>query len=122
MNPFENLLETSAADWGITARLARRLFWLPLIATLIVFALQINRDIFRFLLQEDGPAEWLSAIAFILTGVVSVRIALNRYKAGHQWQAALFVVVALVMFFAGGEEVSWGQRIFGWETPEDIIE
>jgi hypothetical protein len=122
MNPFESLLHTSAQEWGISPRLARWLFWLPLIATLVIFALQLNRDIFRFLLQEDGPAEWLSAIAFILTGLVSFRIAIGRFKAGHAWQAWLFIAVAVVMIFAGGEEISWGQRIFGWETPQELID
>jgi hypothetical protein len=122
MNQFESLLQTSAQEWGISPRLARWLFWLPLIATLVIFAVQINRDIFRFLLQEDGPAEWLSAIAFILTGLISFRIAVGRFKAGHTWQAWLFVAVALVMLFAGGEEISWGQRIFGWETPQELID
>lgn len=122
MNQLERLLHTSGAEWGISPRMARWLFWLPLIATLVIFALQINRDIFRFLLQEDGPAEWLSAIAFILTGVVSLRIALSRFKAGHPWQAWLFVAVAVVMLFAGGEEISWGQRVFGWETPQELVD
>jgi hypothetical protein len=122
MNQFESLLHTSAQEWGISPRLARWLFWVPLIATLVIFALQINRDIFRFLLQEDGPAEWLSTIAFILTGLVSLRIAFSRFKAGHPWQAWLFVAVALVMLFAGGEEISWGQRVFGWETPQELMD
>lgn len=122
MNPFESLLHTSATEWGISKRMARWLFWLPLIATLVVFALQFNRDIFRFLLQEDGPAEWLSAIAFILTGLVSFRIGFSRFKAGHPWQAWLFMAVGLVMLFAGGEEISWGQRVFGWETPQELID
>lgn len=120
--PFERLFQKSAGDWGISTRMARWLFWLPIAATLIIFGLQVNRDIFRFLLQEDGPAEWLSAIAFVLTGFVSIRIALARFKSGHRWQAWLFIAVALVMMFAGGEEISWGQRVFGWETPQEIVD
>lgn len=99
MEQFENLMQASAGEWKISTQAARWLFWLPIVATLIVIMLQFNRDIFRFLLQEDGPVEWLSAIAFVL-----------------------FLAVALIMLFAGGEEVSWGQRIFGWETPRELIE
>src|SRR5690606_18740736 len=61
-------------------------------------------------------------ICFLLTGFVSFRIALNRFRTGHLWQGTLFVAVALVMLFAGGEEISWGQRIFGWETPQEIAD
>lgn len=100
--------------------MARWLFWLPVITSLVIIGLQVNRTIFRLLLQEDGPAEWLTAICFVLAGFVSVRIAFNRFRTEHWWQAALFIVIAAVMFFAGGEEISWGQRLFGWETPQEL--
>ena len=29
-----------------------------------------------------------------------------------------FLLLALLFFFGGGEEISWGQRIFGWDTPQ----
>jgi hypothetical protein len=122
MKQLEFLLQTSADEWGISSRMARWLFWLPVIATLVIFALQINRDIFRFLLQEDGPAEWLSAIAFAFTGFISFRIAYSRFKGGSTWQGWLFVAIAIVMLFAAGEEISWGQRVFGWETPQELID
>lgn len=121
MKQLESLLQTSAAEWGISPRMARWLFWLPIIASLVIIGLQVNRTIFRFLLEEDGPAEWASAISFILAGLTSVRIAFNRFRTDHLWQAALFIGVAAVMLFAGGEEISWGQRVFGWETPQELI-
>ena len=39
--------------------------------------------------------------------------------------ALTYVTYALaVLFFivAGGEEISWGQRIFGFESPEQVLE
>lgn len=121
MKTFNEWLRESAARWGVAKRTARWVFWAPLIATLAILALQVSRDLFRFLLEEDGPVEWLSAIFFVGIAVIAVRIGFNRFKTGHSWQAVLFVSVALVMFFAGGEEVSWGQRVFGWDTPEELI-
>lgn len=122
MKQLSSLLETSASEWGISARMARWLFWLPVVTSLVIIALQFNRTIFRFLLEEDGPAEWLTAICFVLAGLVSARIALNRLKTDHPWQAVLFIGVTAVMLFAGGEEISWGQRLFGWETPQELID
>ena len=122
MEQLTRLLQISAEEWGISARMARWLFWLPVITSLIIIGLQVNRTIFRFLLEEDGPAEWLTTICFILAGFVSVRIAFNRFRKNHPWQAVLFIGVAAVMLFAGGEEISWGQRLFGWETPQDLID
>ena len=120
MKQLQSMLETSAAEWGITPRLARWLFWIPVFSSLVIIGLQVNRNIFRLLLQEDGPAEWLSAICFILAGFISIRIAFNRFRTDHPWQAALFIGIAAVMVFAGGEEISWGQRLFGWATPQEL--
>ena len=120
MKQFESLLQTSTAEWGISPRMARWLFWLPIITSVVILGLQFNRSIFRFLLQEDGPAEWLTAICFFLAGFIAIRIAFNRFRMNHFWQAILFIGVAAVMVFAGGEEISWGQRLFGWETPQEL--
>jgi hypothetical protein len=109
-------------NWGISLRTARWLFWLPIVASLVIFGLQVNREMFRFLLLEDGPAEWMSAICLVFAGLIALRIAFNRFKTGHSWQALLFIAVALVMLFAGGEEASWGQRVFGWETPQELAD
>jgi hypothetical protein len=63
--------------------------------------------------QEDGPVEWgtclfyfFSALVFLLT----FRKTKNIY----------ILLLSLVMFFGGGEEISWGQRIFGFKTPEGV--
>jgi hypothetical protein len=36
--------------------------------------------------------------------------------------ALLYGLVTLGAWFLTGEEISWGQRIFGWETPEALEE
>jgi len=36
--------------------------------------------------------------------------------------ALLYGLVTLAAWFLTGEEISWGQRIFGWETPETLEE
>ena len=36
----------------------------------------------------------------------------------HQW--VWFVLVALGCFYIGGEEISWGQQLLHWKTPEAI--
>lgn len=122
MKQLTSLLQASASQWGISFRMARWLFLLPVVTSLIILVLQVNRSIFRFLLEEDGPVEWLTTICFILAGFTAIRIAFNRFRTEHIWQAVLFIGVAAVMFFAGGEEVSWGQRVFGWETPQELLD
>jgi hypothetical protein len=34
----------------------------------------------------------------------------------------IYLGLALLFFFGAGEEISWGQRIFGFETPETLAQ
>ncbi len=43
---------------------------------------------------------------------------INRKK--HQPTAILCVLLAIILFLMAGEELSWGQRIFNWKTPDLI--
>jgi len=63
--------------------------------------------------EEDGVFEYLTAFFFIATSVVSV-ILFVRSKV--IW----FALLAIVFFVGFGEEISWGQRILGYGTPESV--
>lgn len=43
---------------------------------------------------------------------------INRKK--HQSTVVLCVLLAIILFLMAGEELSWGQRIFNWKTPDLI--
>lgn len=75
------------------------------------------------LLREDGPIEMATVVFFLvaclaflrvwrLRGVSSVR---REEGAGRR---AVFGILAVLMFVCAGEEASWGQRVFGWQTPD----
>jgi hypothetical protein len=67
---------------------------------------------------EDRLVENATALFLLIAGCVLVRNALGLHRRG-QWRAmALTVVYAALFFFASGEEISWGQRIFGWQSSE----
>jgi hypothetical protein len=67
--------------------------------------------------NETGPFEWLTAVIFLLAAVGFVVAAL-RGTAGPLWMWCLAAGCLLV----GGEELSWGQRIFHYGTPEVLDE
>lgn len=74
----------------------------------------------NLLYGEDGPLETLTAILFMGSGVLLFGAAMfhRRQPADHRRVvAALLVGIALVFLFFGLEEISWGQRLFGWSTP-----
>ena len=62
---------------------------------------------------EDLYGEWLQFFLFAAAMVFSLRVVFSpsRYRL-------FFAVLALACFYVTMEEISWGQRIFGWSSPE----
>lgn len=50
-------------------------------------------------------------VAFILATILTIRVK-------GLWLKLWFGIAALCSFYVAGEEVSWGQWIFYWDTPE----
>ena len=72
--------------------------------------------------QEDGFVEYATAIFLLIASLVLASNA-SSLKARGAWLAMICTgFYALLFFFASGEEISWGQRIFGWETGETFSE
>ena len=78
-------------------------------------------DFKTFLYQEDGLFESLTAILLFVTFIQFFRA--GRYAAKHllgrRIILGLFSLSIFSMVFMM-EEISWGQRIFSWESPEII--
>ncbi|MFQ5856330.1 MAG: hypothetical protein ACE5LU_11875 [Anaerolineae bacterium] len=121
MKHMKNLLVASAAEWGVSLRAAQWIFWIPIAGAAVMVLARLDKDIYRFLLSEDGPIEWTTFACFGVACVAGAGVAIRLFKAGRKWQGALFVGLALVMFFIAGEEIAWGQRVLGLETPESLI-
>jgi hypothetical protein len=75
--------------------------------------------------EEDGFLEGLSAVLFFLSFVLLAAASLRPGRAlqGMPQRAKRgvrigYFLIATVLLFVAMEEISWGQRIFGWETPE----
>lgn len=72
-------------------------------------------DFHELVVQEDGPVEWLS-VAFFLAAFVL------RARAAWRDRRLLDALVALFCLFVAGEEISWGQRLVGYEAPTVFLE
>lgn len=67
---------------------------------------------------EDGFIETLTVVALLMVAFLSGRYAL-KFSARRHWMfTAAMVFLCLFSVFAAGEEISWGQRIFGVESSE----
>lgn len=97
-----------------------------ILAYLLVF---LPGDIFIMLGSEDSLFEYATAFAFLFIAIAFFLLFLNpaylkneALRATYSSKKAryVFFLFALVFFFGFGEEISWGQRIFGFATPENI--
>jgi len=83
--------------------------------------LLLSDDVFTWLILEDHPIEVAGALGLLAASVLCVLI-FRRYDGAPRLLRIALVLLALVLFFGAGEEISWGQRIVGLETPDSIVE
>jgi hypothetical protein len=67
--------------------------------------------------REDSWIENAQVVVLVVGVIMSGYLARKLYGEGLKLCAVLYSLFALVLFFMAGEEISWGQRIFGVSTP-----
>lgn len=96
--------------------------WLNFLVTLLatnllsIYVASHGSADLSFIFYEDGVLESLSAIFYFATAGIFIFGFKNRPAPLRFW--CLFF--AVLMFLVGGEEISWGQRLFGIATPESL--
>ncbi len=66
---------------------------------------------------EDLYGEWLQTWLFVAVLVLAVPLATRRWR--YRW---CFALLALAAFYTVMEEISWGQRLLGIESPAFFAE
>jgi hypothetical protein len=81
-----------------------------------------GQEAFLYWLREDGWAENLTVFFLVASSIIAIKRAVG-YRRNKMGNAVFFwALLAFLFFFAAGEEISWGQKIFGIETPEFFME
>lgn len=97
-----------------------------LITLSYVGLLALGPDAASHLAREDGPVESLGAILALLAAILFLAAYVrssghdNRFQGRSTKRNTWFLLLAVLLFLWCGEEVSWGQRFFGWSTPSFI--
>ena len=78
-----------------------------------------DADAYYVLTREDSLFENIAAFLFFLTALLLLAIVAGGRGVPGRW---LYILGVLAFVFATGEEISWGQRIFGFETPNYLRE
>jgi hypothetical protein len=109
---------------GVAA--ADRSEWITAAVLLVVLivmyaAMLLPDDTISWLLKEERPLEGVGAIGLLAASVLTFLLWRHeRQTGGPKWRTLSFLGLAIVFFVAFGEEISWGQRILGIETPESL--
>jgi hypothetical protein len=102
------------------------LLWigLPVSFFLIALALHaVSLDAFIWWVNDElGFGENLTAASFAVSAVLAGWLACAPGIREVVWLRASFWLLAVLAIVVAGEEVSWGQHFFNWQTPEWMAE
>ena len=102
LNPSLVVMLVALAAWLAYVKLGTRLFSPHALSV-------INR--------EDGVIEGGTALFFFIASVGSAVLA---WKSPARMRRVFCAVLAIGFFMCMGEEMSWGQHLFGWKAPEAV--
>jgi len=66
---------------------------------------------------EDGASEWWSVGTYLAASLLAVGTAWRLKQANQVRLTFLQIAFAAIFLLGALEEISWGQRLFDWDTP-----
>lgn len=97
--------------------------WLVLTGGFIILAagfvlFYTNKPAFDQFVQEDGLVEWITVLGLLGGSLVCFARFKRLFSKKSRWFLFVTFFLGFFLFFSAGEEISWGQRLIGIETPE----
>jgi hypothetical protein len=88
-------------------------------------SLALGNNVLAFTIPEDHYFELVGAFSFLVTSLLFFYgFWLARKTLEKSWvsliKQLIYLGLALLFLFGAGEEISWGQRILGFQTPESL--
>ena len=97
-----------------------KVFILPFIAILSIIIYKVNlNDLDGYIrrMGEGSLVEWLSFLSFLLSSFLIYKASSNDLD---KQERVILRIGSLTLFIFSMEEISWGQMIFNWGSPEMI--
>ncbi len=98
-----------------------KFIWLiiPTVIFLIPYISRIvSENAYLYMYMESGWVE-VSTVIFLITSIIFSVMLLNTNKfSNYKWFRWWIILLIFGCVYFAGEEISWGQHIFGWETPK----
>lgn len=93
-------------------------YFLPIAYLALTLFLERMLNIACFTACEDGPVENTQALIMFVAFCLGVRLLRLPRGTYPDWARAFFAIGTVGAIYVALEEISYGQRIFGWMTPE----
>jgi hypothetical protein len=101
-------------------------FLLKIILSIGVFSLVLifNRDLYERITYEDRFVEYLGFAFLLIAGCFLLGSGVFGFvkKNRNFGVNILLLIIGVVFIVAAFEEISWGQRVLGFDTPEKLLE
>ena len=78
-------------------------------------------DAFQEYIREDGVIEYVTTLFLLFSSLVCIYRVFHYRKMKKPLWILTWALLALLFFFAAGEEISWGQRLFGVQSSEFFL-
>ena len=116
------LLFLTFADWFL-----KKLDFLIVLLFLVffltgLFAYTFQSNLFIEINKEDSLIETLQFFVVFVASLFSLFLAFFYKKQNKVFFFIFYLLGAAALFFIAGDEISWGQRVFNYQTPEAIVE
>jgi hypothetical protein len=122
-NGIKRFLSDGADAWNFSQGALIAIWMIPVIIVMgAVVAALMGKPAYKWYTGEDQFAETMQIVFYLTAFIFNVVVIKNLWSSGEKGIAALYMVVLAGLFFMIGEELSWGQRIFGWDTSEKFAE
>ncbi len=94
--------------------------WIPLSVIFAQICLEVSlpEETLSVMHSESGPHEFVQFIIIFLAFIVSITMLRLVNVKRDPWLVGWIGLAALSCFYVAGEEVSWGQHIMNWSTPD----
>jgi len=110
---------TQLASTPIPKAIIAELIILFIILTYGLVLLHQDKEAFLFWIREDGLVEWLTFVILMAMSAFSFIMSYEFSRSGAEGRAKkVWLFLGCLFFFGAMEEISWGQRIFGIQSPE----
>lgn len=120
---WRRLLADSAAAWRLPERVIVIILLAPFVVALAGAGTALfGKEAYKWFTGEDRFAETAQVVLYAGSLLMCLAVIRRYAQRSEPLIAGLFAVLACGLIFMVGEELSWGQRMFGWQTPQSLAE